>query len=148
MKSNRYNWAIQFGFKPYRNFGIFPVSVVLVGYPKTQLWDIYEPEFFDTRTWVLLIPAATPSIPTCNKCIFFLPWTAKERSTSVTLLIEAAWSCCFFLFFLDDELRRRLVLESPHILVPPWVDGIFKNVMPCNGGPSVKLRGTPSHWKI
>ena len=79
--------------------------------------------------------------------IFYIPWTARERSMSVTLLKEAAWSC-FFLLFLEALLRLRLALESPHMLVPPCVDGIFKKVMPCKGGPSLRFNDTPSHCKM
>ena len=76
-----------------------------------------------------------------------LPCTARERSMSVTLLKEAPWSC-FFLLFLEALLRRRLALESPHMLVPPCVDGIFKKVIPCNGGPSLRFSVIPSHFRI
>ena len=76
-----------------------------------------------------------------------LPCTARERSMS--LLKEAPWSLtmviCFFLLFLEALLRRLLALESPHILVPPWVEGMLRNVMPWRGGPSLRLSGTPSH---
>lgn len=46
-----------------------------------------------------------------------------------------------------EDLSRLLALESPHKLVPPCVEGMFRNVMPWRGGPSAKLRGTPSHCK-
>ena len=55
------------------------------------------------------------------------------------------------LFFLDLEPDLKLdpesflAFDSPHMLVPPWVDGMLRKVMPCRGGPSAKLMGTPSH---
>ena len=45
----------------------------------------------------------------------------------------------------DFYLKSYLAFESPHIFVPPCVEGIFKKVMPCNGGPSIKFKGIPSH---
>ena len=39
-----------------------------------------------------------------------------------------------------------LTFESPHMLVPPCVEGMLSNAIPCNVGPSDRLRGTPSHW--
>ena len=75
-----------------------------------------------------------------------LPCTAAERSGSIVVLPDdiSFWmdkSFSFFFFF----LLVALALESPHMFVPPCVEGMFKKVMPCRVGPSDKFNGTPSH---
>ena len=77
-----------------------------------------------------------------------VPWTAEVRSESVTLTLLLDDTSLFtdkafsFFFFLLDVL---LALQSPHMLVPPCVEGMFKKVMPWSVGPSERFKGTPSH---
>ena len=80
------------------------------------------------------------------------PWTAEVRSGSVTLTLLLDDTSLFtdkafsFFFFLLDVL---LALQSPHMLVPPCVEGMFRKVMPWSVGPSERFKGTPSHcnWR-
>jgi hypothetical protein len=41
----------------------------------------------------------------------------------------------------------RLAFESPHMLVPPWVEGMLRMLMPCKAGPSARFNEIPSHWE-
>ena len=75
-----------------------------------------------------------------NHEFYNIPWTAAERSASMKLLVLTV-DCSLlpdnfsFFFFVD------LALESPHILVPPWVEGMFKKVIPWSVGPSERFKG-------
>ena len=59
----------------------------------------------------------------------------------ISLLKDKSFSLFFFF------LLVALALESPHMFVPPWVDGMLRKVMPCRVGPSDRFKGTPSHYK-
>ena len=77
---------------------------------------------------------------------YFVPCTAAERSGSIVLLpddISLLKDKSFSRFFFF--LLVALALESPHMFVPPWVDGMFRKVIPCRVGPSDRFKGTPSH---
>ena len=81
------------------------------------------------------------------RIVIIIPWTAAERSGSIRLLLLTEDISLFannifsFLFFLDVALA----LESPHIFVPPCVEGMFRKVIPWRVGPSEMFKGTPSH---
>ena len=80
--------------------------------------------------------------------VIMIPWTAAERSGSIRLLLLTedisllANNIFSFLFFLDVALA----LESPHIFLPPCVEGMFRKVIPWRVGPSEMFKGTPSHY--
>lgn len=80
--------------------------------------------------------------------VFDWPWTALERSISVKLLKEGSLSprvteLVRFFFF---RFSRR-AFESPHIFVPPWVEGMLRMAIPWRVGPSAKFKAIPSHWE-
>jgi len=125
------------------------------GSPSTCMGNLFLTWTMTWLHWASLLPEDRKPVltwpiwrqfsrPTTSISLSPISCVAWERSMSETLLKGAPWSF-FFLLFLPALLRRLLALESPHILVPPCVDGIFKKVIPCRGGPSLKFSGTPSH---
>jgi len=79
------------------------------------------------------------------------PCTEEERSMSVKLVMEQSarfllLARCSFLLALLALFLILLALLSPHMLVPPCVDGMFSRAMPCKVGPPDKFKGTPSHY--
>ena len=70
---------------------------------------------------------------------------AEVRSISVPLLAdvtESLVSLRFLFFFFLISLRA---LESPHMFVPPCVEGMLSSAIPWSVGPSARFRGMPSH---
>ena len=72
-----------------------------------------------------------------------ISWLAPLRSIRSPRLELLDSSPSFFTFFL-----LNFDLESPHMLVPPWVEGMLRRAMPCSWGPPVRGSDTPSHWNI
>ena len=78
------------------------------------------------------------------------PQVPKLPDVAAAAATAAAAAADPFFFFvatlkLVPGLGSFLAFDSPHMLVPPWVEGMFKKVIPCNGGPSLRFKGTPSH---
>ena len=72
-----------------------------------------------------------------------ISWLAPLKSIRSPRLELLDSSPSFFTFFL-----LNFDLESPHMLVPPWVEGMLRRAMPCSWGPPVRGSDTPSHWNI